>query len=192
MVFFLSVCDSFSLVKQRLWFKTNLKLCKIWFDMGEYGRMSKVSFFKYLRNIDFSDLYCYLWELCVTNNQILKELHKSCQREDGTDDQKKGSQLLEVYAIEIQMYTETKNNKKLKVRISLRCMCIHICNAWQYFLSCARFKIFQMLGCALVLCRCCVIYVWYMLTHEFVHVNLGALWNCITFYFFLSMIKPWW
>ncbi|CAM0151702.1 unnamed protein product [Urochloa decumbens] len=72
--------------KMRLWFKTNLKLCKIWFDMGEYGRMSK----------------------------ILKELHKSCQREDGSDDQKKGTQLLEVYAIEIQMYTETKNNKKLK------------------------------------------------------------------------------
>ncbi|KAI3694444.1 hypothetical protein L1987_77409 [Smallanthus sonchifolius] len=71
---------------ERLWFKTNLKLCKIWFDMGEYGRM----------------------------NKILKELHKSCQRADGTDDQKKGTQLLEVYAIEIQMYTETKNNKKLK------------------------------------------------------------------------------
>ncbi|CAI9768606.1 unnamed protein product [Fraxinus pennsylvanica] len=71
---------------ERLWFKTNLKLCKIWIDMGEYGRMSK----------------------------ILKELHKSCKKEDGTDDQKKGTQLLEVYAIEIQMYTETKNNKKLK------------------------------------------------------------------------------
>lgn len=71
---------------ERLWFKTNLKLCKIWFDMGEYGRMSK----------------------------ILKELHKSCKKEDGTDDEKKGTQLLEVYAIEIQMYTETKNNKKLK------------------------------------------------------------------------------
>ncbi|KAJ7536647.1 hypothetical protein O6H91_12G076200 [Diphasiastrum complanatum] len=71
---------------ERLWFKTNLKLCKLWFDMGEYGRM----------------------------NKILKELHKSCQREDGSDDQKKGTQLLEVYAIEIQMYTETKNNKKLK------------------------------------------------------------------------------
>ncbi|KAK1372951.1 COP9 signalosome complex subunit 2 [Heracleum sosnowskyi] len=27
---------------ERLWFKTNLKLCKIWFDMGEYGRMNKV------------------------------------------------------------------------------------------------------------------------------------------------------
>lgn len=48
--------------------------------------------------------------------QILKELHKSCQKPDGSDDQKKGTQLLEVYAIEIQMYTETKNNKKLKVR----------------------------------------------------------------------------
>lgn len=71
---------------ERLWFKTNLKLCKLWFDMQEYGRM----------------------------NKILKELHKSCQKEDGTDDQKKGTQLLEVYAIEIQMYTETKNNKKLK------------------------------------------------------------------------------
>eukprot|EP00249_Psilotum_nudum_P017360 c26281_g1_i2 orf=253-1572(+) len=71
---------------ERLWFKTNLKLCKLYFDMGEYGRMSK----------------------------ILKELHKSCRREDGSDDQKKGTQLLEVYAIEIQMYTETKNNKKLK------------------------------------------------------------------------------
>lgn len=46
--------------------------------------------------------------------KILKELHKSCQNQDGTDDQRKGTQLLEVYAIEIQMYTEQKNNKKLK------------------------------------------------------------------------------
>lgn len=46
----------------------------------------------------------------------MKEVHRSCQKPDGSDDQKKGTQLLEVYAIEIQMYTETKNNKKLKVR----------------------------------------------------------------------------
>ncbi|CAL5034279.1 unnamed protein product [Urochloa decumbens] len=78
--------DNTETKNERLWFKTNLKLCKIWFGMGEYGRMSK----------------------------ILKELHKTCQREDGSDDQKKGTRLLEVYAIEIQMYTETKNNKKLK------------------------------------------------------------------------------
>jgi len=53
----------------------------------------------------------------IISYQILKELHKSCQKEDGTDDQKKGSQLLEVYAIEIQIYTETKDNKKLKVNV---------------------------------------------------------------------------
>lgn len=38
----------------------------------------------------------------------------SCQNPDGTDDIKKGSQLLEIYAMEIQMYTEQRNNKKLK------------------------------------------------------------------------------
>uniref|UniRef100_A0A061QWV0 COP9 signalosome complex subunit 2 n=1 Tax=Tetraselmis sp. GSL018 TaxID=582737 RepID=A0A061QWV0_9CHLO len=71
---------------ERLWFKCNLKLCSLWFSLKEYGRMSK----------------------------ILRDLQRSCKRADGTDDLKKGTQLLEVYAIEIQMYTEQKNNKKLK------------------------------------------------------------------------------
>eukprot|EP00192_Tetraselmis_astigmatica_P011807 CAMPEP_0117662668 /NCGR_PEP_ID=MMETSP0804-20121206/8172_1 /TAXON_ID=1074897 /ORGANISM="Tetraselmis astigmatica, Strain CCMP880" /LENGTH=420 /DNA_ID=CAMNT_0005469575 /DNA_START=76 /DNA_END=1335 /DNA_ORIENTATION=- len=70
----------------RLWFKCNLKLCNLWFNMKEYGRMSK----------------------------ILRDLQRSCKKEDGSDDLRKGTQLLEVYAIEIQMYTEQKNNKKLK------------------------------------------------------------------------------
>jgi len=70
----------------RLWFKTNLKLANLWFKKGEYGRMAK----------------------------IVKDLHASCQNPDGTDDIKKGSQLLEIYAMEIQMYTEQRNNKKLK------------------------------------------------------------------------------
>ena len=36
-------CDNcFFLLLQRLWFKTNLKLCNIWFDIGEYRRMTKV------------------------------------------------------------------------------------------------------------------------------------------------------
>lgn len=34
--------------------------------------------------------------------------------DDGTDDLKKGTQLMEVYALEIQMYTEQKDTKKLK------------------------------------------------------------------------------
>jgi len=71
---------------ERLWFKTNLKLCNLWFDTKEFGRMGK----------------------------ILKDLHRWCQGSDGVDDQRKGTQLLEVYAVEIKMYTEQKNNKKLK------------------------------------------------------------------------------
>lgn len=70
----------------RLWFKTNLKLSGLWFRLKEYGRMGRV----------------------------LKELHRSCQRDDGSEDLKKGTQQLEVYALEIQMYTEQRNNKKLK------------------------------------------------------------------------------
>ncbi|KAK9459997.1 PCI domain-containing protein [Lipomyces oligophaga] len=71
---------------ERLWLKTNLKLAKLWLDRKEYGRLSK----------------------------ILRVLHEACQMDDGGDDQSKGTYLLEVYALEIQMYTETKNNKMLK------------------------------------------------------------------------------
>ncbi len=71
---------------ERLWVKTNLKLAKLWLDRKEYSRL----------------------------NKILRALHKALQTDDGSDDQSKGTHLLEVYALEIQMYTETKNNKKLK------------------------------------------------------------------------------
>ena len=51
--------------------------------------------------------------------KILKELHKSCQTSEGIDDQRKGTQLLEVYALEIQMHTLQKNTKKLKQLIRI-------------------------------------------------------------------------
>ncbi|KAG8467559.1 hypothetical protein KFE25_000875 [Diacronema lutheri] len=70
---------------ERLWFKTNLKLGKLYYDSGEYSRLAA----------------------------IIAELHKSCQAEDGSDNQRKGTQLLEVYALEIQMCTATKNTKRL-------------------------------------------------------------------------------
>ncbi|KAI9143479.1 PCI domain-containing protein [Paraphysoderma sedebokerense] len=73
---------------ERLWMKCNLKLAKLWLDRHEYGRLTKAG--------------------------ILKQLHLACQKEDGTDDQRKGTHLLEIFALEIQMYTETKNTKKLK------------------------------------------------------------------------------
>jgi COP9 signalosome complex subunit 2 len=71
---------------ERLWLKTNIKLAKLLLDRKEYpGVMKK-----------------------------LKELHKACQREDGSDDPSKGTYSLEIYALEIQMLAETKNNKLLK------------------------------------------------------------------------------
>ncbi|ORY91680.1 PCI domain-domain-containing protein [Leucosporidium creatinivorum] len=73
---------------ERLSTKTNLKLAKLWLDRHEYPRLIK----------------------------IIKELHASCApTDDGADvDSSKGTLQLEVYALEIQMYGETKNNKKLR------------------------------------------------------------------------------
>ena len=71
---------------ERLWLKTNVKLAKLLLDRKEYSAVSKK----------------------------LRELHKACQREDGSDDPNKGTYSLEIYALEIQMFAETKNNKQLK------------------------------------------------------------------------------
>ncbi|KAI1460127.1 PCI-domain-containing protein [Annulohypoxylon moriforme] len=72
---------------ERLWLKTNIKLAKLLLDRKEY--------------------------LSVTKK--LRELQKACQKEDGSDDPSKGTYSLEIYALEIQMYAETRNNKQLKV-----------------------------------------------------------------------------
>ncbi|KFD51426.1 hypothetical protein M514_07639 [Trichuris suis] len=70
----------------RLWFKTNIKLAKLYFDRRDFRSLSK----------------------------ILDELRHSCQSNGAVDELRKGTQLLEIYALEIQMYTEQKNNRKLK------------------------------------------------------------------------------
>ena len=72
---------------ERLWLKTNVKLARLWLDRKEYGQLVKK----------------------------VRELHKACQKEDGSDDPSKGTYSLEIYALEIQMYADTKNNKRLKV-----------------------------------------------------------------------------
>ncbi|KAK6908306.1 hypothetical protein I203_102307 [Kwoniella mangroviensis CBS 8507] len=74
---------------ERLSTKSNLKLAKLWLDRKEYGRLTP----------------------------ILKSLHATCAPTNGSsssDDQSKGSLLLELYAIEIQMYSDLKENRKLK------------------------------------------------------------------------------
>ncbi|KAI0715089.1 PCI-domain-containing protein [Earliella scabrosa] len=70
----------------RLSAKTNLKLAKLWLDRKEYSRLQK----------------------------ILQELYRSTIGENGEDQAQKGTQLLEIYALEIQMHNERKNYKKLK------------------------------------------------------------------------------
>ena len=86
--FYSQTLDSFqSTNNERLWLKTNIKLARLWLDRKEYSQLIKK----------------------------VRELHKSCQMEDGTDDPGKGTYSLEVYALEIQMYADTKNNKRLKV-----------------------------------------------------------------------------
>ncbi|KAI1761821.1 PCI-domain-containing protein [Hypoxylon sp. FL1150] len=72
---------------ERLWLKTNIKLAKLLLDRKQY--------------------------LPVTKK--LRELQKACQREDGSDDPSKGTYSLEIYALEIQMYAATRNNKQLKI-----------------------------------------------------------------------------
>jgi COP9 signalosome complex subunit 2 len=71
---------------ERLWLKTNIKLAKLFLDRKDYDSLVRK----------------------------VRELHRACEKEDGTDDPNKGTYSLEIYALEIQMYAETKNNKQLK------------------------------------------------------------------------------
>jgi len=74
---------------ERLWLKTNIKLARLWLDRKDFLQLT----------------------------DKLRELHKACQKEDGSDDPSKGTYSLEVFALEILMYAETRNNKRLKVRL---------------------------------------------------------------------------
>ncbi|EGO31099.1 hypothetical protein SERLADRAFT_364841 [Serpula lacrymans var. lacrymans S7.9] len=72
---------------ERLSVKTNLKLAKLWLDRKEYGRLSK----------------------------LIRDLHDvTGSGTDNEDQSQKGTQLLEIYALEIQMHNEMRNFKKLK------------------------------------------------------------------------------
>jgi COP9 signalosome complex subunit 2 len=71
---------------ERLALKTNVKLAKLYLDKKDYNLLSSK----------------------------VREIHLACQKEDGSDDPGKGTYSLEAYALEIQMYAEMKNNKRLK------------------------------------------------------------------------------
>lgn len=84
--FYSQTLESFQANNERLWLKTNIKLARLWLERKEYTQLIK----------------------------LVKELHRACQKEDGTDDPSKGTYALEIYALEIQMYADTRNNKRLK------------------------------------------------------------------------------
>lgn len=85
--FYALTLDTFqSTNNERLWLKTNIKLARLWLERKEYRQLT----------------------------EKVRELHKACQREDGTDDPSKGTYSLEVYSLEILMYADTRNNKRLK------------------------------------------------------------------------------
>ncbi|EMF08001.1 PCI-domain-containing protein [Sphaerulina musiva SO2202] len=85
--FYSKTLESFQATNnERLWLATNTKLARLWLAQKDYPRLT----------------------------EKVRELHKACQREDGTDDPSKGTYSMEAYALEIQMYAETRNNKRLK------------------------------------------------------------------------------
>lgn len=71
---------------ERLWFNTNVKVGKIYLARGAHDEVAR----------------------------IVKELRASCQTPDGRDDPAKGTSLLEVYALEIQLCAATRNSARLK------------------------------------------------------------------------------
>ncbi|KAF2790969.1 PCI-domain-containing protein [Melanomma pulvis-pyrius CBS 109.77] len=85
--FYALTLDAFqSTNNERLWLKTNIKLARLWLDRKDYRQLT----------------------------EKVRELHEACQKEDGTDDPSKGTYSLEIYSLEILMYAETRNNKRLK------------------------------------------------------------------------------
>jgi COP9 signalosome complex subunit 2 len=80
---------------EKLWFNTKLKQGKVFFDMKDYDKL----------------------QTCID------ELKEWCMNEEGREDSKKSSQLLDVYVLEIQMYSEREELKKLE---SLYKKCINL------------------------------------------------------------------
>jgi COP9 signalosome complex subunit 2 len=71
---------------ERLWFSTNLKLAKVYIEMGN------------IQDVE----------------SLLQLLKSSCQLKDGSEDPSKSSSLLEVYCLEIQLCVLTQNAPRMR------------------------------------------------------------------------------
>lgn len=71
---------------ERLWFNTNHKLAKLYLDANKINEVER----------------------------LITVLKQSCQRPDGSDDTTKGTYLLEVYCLEIQVCSKTRNSTRMR------------------------------------------------------------------------------
>ena len=71
---------------ERLWFNTNHKLAKLYLDGNKIQEVER----------------------------LIVVLKQSCQRPDGSDDTSKGTYLLEVYCLEIQVCSKTRNSARMR------------------------------------------------------------------------------
>ena len=71
---------------ERLWFNTNHKLAKLYLDGNKIPEVER----------------------------LIAVLKQSCQRPDGSDDTTKGTYLLEVYCLEIQVCSKTRNSARMR------------------------------------------------------------------------------
>jgi len=71
---------------ERLWFNTNLKLAKLYLEDRKFPEVER----------------------------LIQSLKLTCQNADGSDDLSKGTYLLEVYCLEIQLCAVTHNSARMK------------------------------------------------------------------------------
>jgi len=73
---------------ERLWFKTNLKLGQLLYEINDTSKLQK----------------------------IIQDLLQGVEQEDGTTKEERyvGTHLMEIYALQIQLYSRIKDNKKLR------------------------------------------------------------------------------
>ena len=71
---------------ERLWFNTNQKLAKMYLDSSMFQEVEK----------------------------LITALKKTCQLPDGGDDYSKGTYLLEIYCLEIQLAAATNNAARMR------------------------------------------------------------------------------
>ena len=92
--------------QERMWFNTNLRLCKTYMSMAATNGASTST------TGGTGDSSSGLDRASA----VLDELHASCRLAgSGVDDKSKGAQLLEIYALEFQLHSERRDNAKLKV-----------------------------------------------------------------------------